>query len=205
MAVIDAGDGNDWIFSGAGASNNIGGSGRDFVSYALMDATESGVTLDLLDASNNSGYAIGDTFDGIEQIEGSNNADTFIFDGPIQKLNARGGDDTIIDHSGNTHLWGGTGADTFVSREGAGRANIRGFSTVEGDLIDMSEWGETGLDDASFEVARRYSKGSSKYDTDAVLLLLDDEGQRLDGVVVNHVSWDSNGNYSLSESDFIFA
>ncbi|NWA29894.1 calcium-binding protein, partial [Pseudomonas gingeri] len=72
--IITGGAGNDYLMGGAGADQFIGGVGIDTVSYADSSAaitfnTKTGI---------HSGIAAGDTFSGIEIIQGSNNFDTFI-------------------------------------------------------------------------------------------------------------------------------
>lgn len=66
---IIGGAGNDWLWGGAGADHFVGGDGYDTVSY-----TDSLEGVRVLDFANYDGLTIanGDTFTGIEAIQGSN-------------------------------------------------------------------------------------------------------------------------------------
>ena len=66
--LIIGGAGNDLLFGGDGADHFIGGEGFDTVSYA--DSSE-GVFIDLAQGWMSTGFANGDTFTGIEAIQGS--------------------------------------------------------------------------------------------------------------------------------------
>ena len=72
--IITGGAGNDTLYGGAGADQLIGGAGFDIASYAdsgsAVISTKTGVA--------NGGSAAGDTYSGIEQINGSNTGDIFI-------------------------------------------------------------------------------------------------------------------------------
>lgn len=73
-----AGSGGDDVLNGGeGADVLDGGEGRDTASYA--DATTA-VIIDLATATNNKGEATGDTFKSIENVEGSDFADTITGD-----------------------------------------------------------------------------------------------------------------------------
>ncbi|TNJ36583.1 calcium-binding protein, partial [Phaeobacter sp. B1627] len=84
------GNNNDRLNGGLGADRLDGGSGTDEAAY--WDAT-SGVRADLSNASSNTGEAAGDTYISIENIAGSNHADT------------------LVGNSGNNTLLGRDGAD----------------------------------------------------------------------------------------------
>ncbi|HEX7985844.1 MAG TPA: calcium-binding protein, partial [Duganella sp.] len=69
--VLVGGIGNDTLFGGAGADTLRGGDGADTASYTDASA---GVTINLKTGVH-TGFAAGDTFDGIERIVGSTFAD----------------------------------------------------------------------------------------------------------------------------------
>ncbi|NVZ66984.1 calcium-binding protein, partial [Pseudomonas gingeri] len=89
--VITGGAGNDVLAGGAGADQFIGGAGIDTVSYydssvAINFNAKTGVY---------SGIAAGDTFNGIEIIQGSMAADTFVSGEAADQFDGYGGFDTI--------------------------------------------------------------------------------------------------------------
>ncbi|MBY9028012.1 calcium-binding protein, partial [Pseudomonas fluorescens] len=70
--VITGGVGNDYLFGGAGADQFIGGAGNDIVSYGDSGV---GVTINTKTGVN-TGIAAGDTYVGIEALQGSGSNDT---------------------------------------------------------------------------------------------------------------------------------
>ena len=102
--------GNDVLVGGAGADKLFGGAGTDTASYEDAPAPESwefpnlGVTASLADPSANTGHAKGDTYSGIENLEGSAFNDTLRGDAGANELRGLGGIDV---------LEGGGGADTL--------------------------------------------------------------------------------------------
>ncbi len=117
--------GNDTLIGGAGADVLNGGAGlRDLASYV---GTATGVRVDLTNAATNTGIAAGDTFSGIEDLLGSNLADTLIGDAgnnqvsgaaDADALEGRVGADTLDGGSGNDTLTGGAGADSLIGGDG---------------------------------------------------------------------------------------
>lgn len=103
--------GNDILRGGTGADILDGGNGLDYASYTTATTA---LTIDLSNAANNTGDAAGDTFVGIENLQGSlivssaligNAGDNFLV--------GFKGDDIINGRGGNDNLRGGAGADTF--------------------------------------------------------------------------------------------
>jgi Ca2+-binding RTX toxin-like protein len=95
--------GNDMLMGGAGNDLIDGGTGIDTASYA--DAT-SGVKVSLaVTGAQSTGGSGSDTLVGIENLLGSNYADTLTGDAGANRLNGGAGGDTLT---------GGAGADTFV-------------------------------------------------------------------------------------------
>ncbi|WP_226500455.1 calcium-binding protein [Pseudomonas sp. MWU16-30322] len=126
---IIGGAGNDWLWGGAGADHFVGGDGYDTVSYS--DSLE-GVRVE--DFTNYDGLTIayGDTFTGIEAIQGS------------------GFDDVIYRHQGSMVIDGADGHDTVNYRYAFDVANvvIGGGTNAAGDtLLGVEEViGSTGAD-----------------------------------------------------------
>jgi Ca2+-binding RTX toxin-like protein len=155
--------GNDTLHGGQGADVLNGGDGIDTASYS--DAL-SAVTVDLLNPSQNSGDAAGDTFASIEVFELSSFDDIFTGSGANEtvfggsgndrigggfgddNLNGDDGDDILVGGAGNDHLVGGFGNDTL---EGGAGADILlgggGFDTA--DYADAQAAVTVNLNDPS--------------------------------------------------------
>ncbi|BBP57824.1 hypothetical protein PHLH4_14140 [Pseudomonas sp. St316] len=89
--IITGGVGNDFLLGGAGADQFIGGAGTDTVSY-----TDSNVAVSINAKTGvNSGIAAGDTYVGIETIQGSQNHDSFTASEAADQFDGTGGIDTI--------------------------------------------------------------------------------------------------------------
>lgn len=128
-AVIEdavAGSGNDLLIANEVANDLTGGAGIDTVSYRDSD---SGVTASLSSDRGTGGDAAGDHYHGIEQLEGSNFADT---------LTSGNGSDTLFGLDGNDMLTGGNGSDTL---DGGG-----GNDTLDGGNHDDTLLGGAGND-----------------------------------------------------------
>ncbi|MGY1893405.1 beta strand repeat-containing protein, partial [Pseudomonas sp. SDT291_1_S447] len=95
--IITGGVGNDYLMGGAGADQFIGGAGTDTVSYTDSPAS---VTINTKTGVN-SGIAAGDTYVGIEMLQGSGGNDTFISGAAADQFDGSGGTDTI-DYSGSS-------------------------------------------------------------------------------------------------------
>ena len=131
--TLEGGDGNDTLNGGAGADALNGGTGIDRASYS--DAP-SGLTVDLAVAANNTGIAAGDSFDSIENLYGSNFADTLRGDGGANKIGGGAGDDTLEGGDGNDILSGGAGADALNGGTGIDRVSYSGATA--GLTVDLA-------------------------------------------------------------------
>lgn len=107
----DAGD--DRLAGGAGGDQLYGGSGIDTVDYRTSAA---GVTVNLTTNTASGGDAQGDQFaDGlIENIDGSDFADTLTGSSAANILKGFGGDDVLQGGAGNDSFDGGAGSDGVV-------------------------------------------------------------------------------------------
>ncbi|QUE90045.1 calcium-binding protein [Pseudomonas sp. SCA2728.1_7] len=95
--VITGGANNDTLSGGAGADQFIGGAGTDTVSYidspgSITINTKTGV---------HTGIAEGDTFVGIEVIQGSNSDDIFISGAAADTFDGSMGNNDTVDYSGS--------------------------------------------------------------------------------------------------------
>jgi Ca2+-binding RTX toxin-like protein len=132
--VLDGGIGDDTLVGGTGADTLIGGAGIDTASY---DGASKGVMLDLA-TGGVTNAAAGDTYSGIENVQGSAFGDIIAGNASSNIIFGGNGDDFLFGMAGNDGIMGGSGDD--VLRGGAGNDILNG-----GDGVDRL----TG-DDAGF-------------------------------------------------------
>jgi Ca2+-binding RTX toxin-like protein len=77
---------------------------------------------------------------------GTDAAETLIGTNYNDTLNGGGGNDTLIGGLGNDQMTGGIGADMFRFSKGGGQDTILDFNAAQGDIIDLTGTGITGLD-----------------------------------------------------------
>ncbi|WP_445505332.1 hypothetical protein [Microvirga sp. G4-2] len=168
--VLDGGAGDDILESRGGGDSLLGSDGSDTASYA---GAAGSVTVDLADASLNSGDALGDTYDSIENVAGSLFSDTLsgnsgdngltggegndILEGRAGNdvLSGDAGDDTLYGGDGNDSLDGGNGHNLLVG--GAGddtlMAGAGGSILIGGDGADVLQGSWEAIDTASYQDA----------------------------------------------------
>ncbi len=176
------GMGNDTLDGGLDADVIDGGDGLDTVSYQTSTAS---VSVYLTGAPNAGGDAAGDTFTSIENVTGSDFADTIhgsddsanrlTGGGGNDVLYGLGGDDTLIGGgggdilaggAGNDNLTGGDGADTILLRAGGGQDRVYDFSAAEdrfdlgGDVWTAVSVGDYDADGAADDTLMSFSGGS---------------------------------------------
>ncbi|MEM9213209.1 MAG: Calx-beta domain-containing protein [Cyanobacteria bacterium P01_F01_bin.150] len=103
-------DGNDILFGGGGADTLDGGEGYDIASY---NDSPDGLTVNLDKLNDSTGFAAGDTYKDIEEIQGSSFRDTLIGDGKDNILDGLEGNNTLIGGNGADDLRAGTGNDSY--------------------------------------------------------------------------------------------
>ena len=102
---------NDYLIGGKGADKLDGGSGKqDTASYQGSDA---GVSVDLGGRTAEGGDASGDQLWNIENLSGSDYADTLRGDAGDNRIWGQDGDDTFIGTTGQDWYHGGKGSDTL--------------------------------------------------------------------------------------------
>lgn len=142
------GDNNDILVGGSGGDVLNGGSGFDLALYS--DAT-AGVFADLQAPVGNSGFAAGDTYIDIENLEGSNHRDNLRGNANANVVVGRLGDDVIFGRGGADTLDGGDNNDTIFG--GAGNDEIIGGGNndvlIGGFGADALN-GDTGIDQALY-------------------------------------------------------
>ena len=135
------GAGDDILVGGAGADLLEGGAGHDIAGY--WNSTV-GIVIDMVGPGAGTGEAAGDRFVGIEEIIGSNHADTIsgdadgnVLDGGAgdDRLLGREGDDTLRGGAGNDQLLGGAGADLLIG--GAGWDTAAYWYASTGVTVDL--------------------------------------------------------------------
>ncbi|MBU1827528.1 MAG: Hint domain-containing protein, partial [Alphaproteobacteria bacterium] len=116
---IEAGGGNDTVYSGGGADTVYGGDGNDTIYYGTGGATQSdGDTVyggegdDVIDDVGGAEYVYDDTLYG----EGGN--DILYGGGGDDEIYGGAGGDFIAGETGNDELFGGEGADQISGGEG---------------------------------------------------------------------------------------
>ncbi len=114
--ILDGSFGNDILNGGAGADALNGGSEIDTASY--FDAP-SGLRMDLLHAGRNTGQADGDSYISIEDLTGSEFADSIYGDAGANTLRGNGGDDWLVGRAGDDIIYGGNGNDVMEGGWGA--------------------------------------------------------------------------------------
>ena len=146
--TIFGGAGDDRVYSGGGGDSLFGGAGSgDWVFYS---SAPTGLVIDMTDPGASTGVAAGTTFDGFERISGSAQGDRIVLSAHVQQARGGAGDDTLVDADGRQVLWGEAGADVFRFVAGDGqRDEIRDFD-LSADVLDLSDWGTTGLGDLRF-------------------------------------------------------
>lgn len=155
--------GNDTTRPGAGADQVFGGSGTDQVSY--LDST-SAVQVSLSAGTGTGGFAQGDTYDGIENVFGSNFNDTIAGNGLANQLIgyigndtifAGFGDDLLVGERDNDRLYGGPGNDQLSGGDGRDLLDGgTGDDTMEGgngnDFYIVDSAGDVVQNEANFSV-----------------------------------------------------
>jgi Ca2+-binding RTX toxin-like protein len=115
---LSGGDGNDALRGGAGADYLHGGAGIDTVYFQDSSAR---VAVYLDGAIGRDGDAEGDSYYGIENVVGSNYADSIVGTAGSNDLVGLGGDDGLGGGAGNDRLNGGDGDDSLNGGAGADR------------------------------------------------------------------------------------
>jgi Ca2+-binding RTX toxin-like protein len=110
--IINAGDGNDVLEGLGGADTFIGGEGTDTVTYINSTGGVRASLTNNLSFFDSAGDAIGDTFDSIENITGSNFSDALFGNSGANILNGGDGSDFLQGLGGGDTYIGGTGIDT---------------------------------------------------------------------------------------------
>ena len=129
---LEGGPDDDWLLGGPGADVLNGGSGLDLLSYYDSNA---GVTVNLATGSASGGHANGDTFSGIEWVDGSRYNDHLIGDDGHNQFWHSPGDDLMEGRGGNDSFWSGAGADRILG--GDGRDHVSYSRSNSGVFVNL--------------------------------------------------------------------
>ncbi|MBT7756509.1 MAG: hypothetical protein HN732_04220 [Rhodospirillaceae bacterium] len=121
--TLSGDDGDDTLKGGAGADILLGGAGNDTGSYA---DSGSAINVNLNTGATSGGDAAGDTLTSIENLIGSDYADTLVGNGDVNVFTGNAGNDTFQGLGGVDTLTGGAGSDNFIVGEGDGNDIIDG-------------------------------------------------------------------------------
>jgi Ca2+-binding RTX toxin-like protein len=112
--ILIGGDGDDALNGAEGADVLRGGTGSDFAYYYYISsgvAASIGVSADLQFVNNNSGVAVGDSYDSIENLYGTISGDTLSGNELTNIIYGEQGDDVIDGRDGNDFLYANQGDD----------------------------------------------------------------------------------------------
>ena len=137
--VLNGLGGNDILEGGAGNDKLYGGFGNDTVSYATATA---GVNVNIsVTTSHNTIGAGFDTYRQIENVIGSNSADTIIGTNFANRIEGGNGTDTLWGLGGQDTLVGGAGIDTLTGGLGVADRFVLSNITANHDVITDFEAG----------------------------------------------------------------
>ena len=141
--------GNDALMGSVGADQMDGGGGTDLADYS---GSADKVGIDLADPTKNTGWAAGDTFVSVENLNGTLKDDFLSGNSANNQFNGSDGKDSLLGQGGNDTLLGGKGNDTV---DGGGGADLLDCSSGEdsGRGGDGDDWlqGGSGNDSLSGE------------------------------------------------------
>ncbi len=178
-----------------------GGDGFDYLSYEFETSWLNGaggpISVDMAAGTVTDTQGGTDTFTGIEQIDGSEFADTMTAagtDGGIE-LHGLDGNDTLIGSAGNETLRGNMGNDLLIDRGGSDIFD-------GGDGLDTLRLSSVGLTDETFTVdvdLNNGTQGTSSLDADDDILI-SIENYEYFGVFNMNIIGSDNANLLSSDS-----
>jgi len=189
--ILDGRDGNDTLIGGLGADILIGGNGIDTASY---EDNQGAVTVNLLANTGTGNAAQGDTFSGVENVNGTAYADVLVGDNNANTLDGLAGNDTLT---------GNGGADIF--RIGSGLDNITDFASgVDRIALSNASFAHTAtlavVAGAGAQVANS-TNSTFLYNSTSGALSYDADGTGA-GIAIQLAQL--NPGLTLTVSDFIF-
>ncbi|MEM1343528.1 MAG: choice-of-anchor L domain-containing protein [Pseudomonadota bacterium] len=139
---LEGGPNNDTLDGGAGGDVLNGGSGTDLVSYQSEGAA---IGANLVNPSNNTGAAAGDTYASIENVDATNFDDTLTGSTGANRLRGLDGNDELRGQFGPDTLIGGLGNDTLYALVASNRSETDA-NLLNGGAGDDLIVGAAGMD-----------------------------------------------------------
>lgn len=128
---IDLGTGDDYALGEGGNDFIQGGSGNDAILGDFVDAD--GTPLD--------GNDFLDGGSGNDILYGAGGDDNLFGGTGTDFMDGEDGNDILIGTSGGTDdMYGGAGADSFVSFDNSQQHNVWDYSATEGDMVEGDSW-----------------------------------------------------------------
>jgi Ca2+-binding RTX toxin-like protein len=118
--ILIGGSDRDYLIGGAGADALHGGAGATVNDGTSYLTSASGVVVNLLTGKGSGGDAEGDTFDSIEDIQGSSSDDVITGNAKDNIIDGWYGDDQLASGGGNDEIHGGFGNDTIYGTADGG-------------------------------------------------------------------------------------
>ncbi|MDV3456358.1 cadherin domain-containing protein [Sphingomonas sp. HF-S4] len=171
--VLEGGMGADTLDGGANTAIGTTGTAGDTVRYVSSTA---GVTVNLtVTGAQTGGDAAGDVLIGIENVVGSQLADTITGDAGGNRLagldgndtlRGGGGDDVLLGDGGDDLLYGEDGVDAISGGDGADQMwGGAGDDRLDGGEGNDTLWGDAGKDSLTGGAGRDYLYGGDDDDT----------------------------------------
>jgi serralysin len=221
---LNGGAGDDWIEGGSGVDTVAGGANGIQGDTISFHSANHGAIIDLSTSTiTNDGYGNAEVVSGIENIEGSEHADSLIGNSGVNFLFGSEGDDTLTGGGGGDILGGEGGADTmtggigndrfvyeskFDSEIGAGNFDlITDFNAAGEDIFDFSAFTKgafayIGDYTTGNEETAAFSGGSNtsaRFNTSTKLLEIDADG---DAAKDMEIQLDTTTASELGSEDF---
>jgi Ca2+-binding RTX toxin-like protein len=141
LNTLYGGDGSDTLYGGSDTDTLYGGNDNDSISGKEGDdIIDGGAGNDFVHGNEGDDTIYGD--DGDDILLGDDGNDTLYGDNGSDNMRGHEGDDILYGGAGDDYLTGDAGADTYVFELATafdGWDRIYGFSTIEGDAIDISD------------------------------------------------------------------
>lgn len=192
--TLYGGDGNDILLGNAGSDVLSGSTGYDTASYA---DSQIGAVADLATSSVNAGAAAGDSFSSVENLTGSDFADTLFGNSTGNVLEGGAGDDHLHGRDGGDALRGGDGNDFL---DGGARKDVLTGGAGEDTFYfaSMPEAGDTITDLAAGDHVALSAEGFGIQSVDDFAFLLTSEPlTEMPAAIYNsatgNLSWDADG------------
>jgi Ca2+-binding RTX toxin-like protein len=213
--LLEGNAGDDIFFGGSGNNTFHGGTGTDEIYFFDPNNTQ-GAVIDIGSGSGTNGFGGSAVFSDIEDLRGTDFADTFIGNSSVNTIDGEGGNDTLTGGGGADFLKGDSGNDTFAytaisdSANGSGNHDTildfnAGGSSSSIDIIKFSS-GFGSLTTVSFFGDENSTFGSSsgnievRFNDSTKLLQVDGND---DGTIDMEIGLSNVSIANLDNTDFV--